>query len=151
MTFLHFQMLVSDKHVLMLTDNGVMKAHINRQGGTRSTGLILEASILGLRAERHLRFLTVEHISGVSNMQVDWLSWTVINHAEWHLHPSLFWELPDRFGFPEADMFATPDNSQLLRFYTRFPALRAEGIDALHSLWPPVYCMPFLLFPLFQG
>lgn len=103
LALLQFRQPVLGKHILALTDNVAMKAHINHLGGTRSKSLMLEAMRLGLWAERHLQYLTAERISVVSNVQVDWLSRTVIDHMEWHLHPPLFWDLMDRFGTPEVD------------------------------------------------
>lgn len=138
-----FQGSVSDKHVLVLTDNITAKAHINRQEGTRSKSLILEAKRLGLWAERHLQSLTAEHISGASNVQAGWLSRTAIDHSEWCLHLSLFKDLIAHFGIPEVDMFANQQNAQL-RLFSRFPTLRAEGVDVLLSPWPQelLYAFP---------
>lgn len=48
-------------------------------------------------AEKHLS-LQAEHISGVANAQVDWLSCTTIDQSEWHLHPDLFHHITTLFG-----------------------------------------------------
>ncbi|XP_058021197.1 S1 RNA-binding domain-containing protein 1 isoform X2 [Ahaetulla prasina] len=139
-----YQNHLSDKHVLVLTDNITAKAHVNRQGGTRSKSLMKEARILFLWVERNLLSLTAEHISGVSNVQADWLSRQVIDQAEWRLHPDLFNDLSRRFGTPLVDMFATRQNTQLPRFFSRFPDPLAEGVDALRSPWPEglLYAFP---------
>lgn len=59
-----------------------------------------------------------------------------VDHAGWSLHPSVFQEIARRFGMPNVDLFASLANAQVSRFFVRFPALRAEGVDALRSPWP---------------
>ncbi|XP_013907147.1 PREDICTED: uncharacterized protein LOC106537516 [Thamnophis sirtalis] len=108
-----FASLVRGAHVLLMTDNVATKAHINRQGGTRSKALMLEAEALGRWAERHLASLSADHISGVSNREADWLSRQRIDHSEWRLHPDLFQQIVRRFGKPQVDLFATHSNTQL--------------------------------------
>uniref|UniRef100_A0A2D4HXP4 RNase H type-1 domain-containing protein n=1 Tax=Micrurus lemniscatus lemniscatus TaxID=129467 RepID=A0A2D4HXP4_MICLE len=72
-----FKSGIVGQHVLILMDNVTAKAHINRQGGTHSLALLQEAERLGRWAETHLSIRT-EHISGVENIQADWLSRTTI-------------------------------------------------------------------------
>lgn len=124
-------------HVLVLTDNVATKAHVNRQGGTRSRTLLLEAKKLGLWTEHHLVSLQVEHILGVSNVRVDWLSQQQIDHAERHLNPTLFKDITLQFGIPEVNLFATHINAQLPHFVSLFPTPQAEAVDALRIKWPP--------------
>lgn len=69
LALLCFWQLVTNKHLLVLMDNVATKVHINCQGSTRSSGLMLEAKRLGLWAEQHLCSLTAEHISGVAYVQ----------------------------------------------------------------------------------
>lgn len=108
-----------------------------------------EAEHLGLWAEQHFLFLRAEHISGTANVQADWLSRAIVDHSEWHLYPDLFKKLSERFGSPILELFTTPSNSQLPRFYTRFATPGAEGVNALRG--PGGYYMPFLRFPSSQG
>lgn len=64
---------------------------------------------------------------------------------EWSLHPLLFKELTTHFGIPSVDLFASRDNNQTPRFYSRFPTPGAETVDALRSPWPPsllLYAFP---------
>lgn len=68
-------------HVPVLIDSVAVKAHINWQGRTRSKSLILEAKRVGFWAEHHLCSFKAEHISGVANVQADWLSRQEIDHA----------------------------------------------------------------------
>lgn len=59
----HFHQAVGGCHVLILTDNIMVKAHVNRQGGTRSKHLMQEARHLGRWAELHVLSLKAEHIA----------------------------------------------------------------------------------------
>lgn len=144
----HFHRLVTGCHVLVLTDNVAAKAHVNRQGGTRSRTLMAEAQLLGSWAERNLLSLRAEHISGVNNRQADFLSRSTIDHSEWRLHPRLFREITHRFGLPVVDLFASPKNAQLPRFFSRYPSQGAEAADALRSPWPAGLLYAFPPLPL---
>lgn len=143
-----FLPLVRGQHVLLLTDNTTTKAHINRQGGTRSRSLMLEAETLCHWAESHLLSLTADHIAGTDNVQADWLSRATVDPSEWRLHPSLFAEIVDRLGRPVMDLFASPLNTHLPRFLSRFPAQGAEGVDALRTTWPRGLLYAFPPLPL---
>lgn len=54
----------------------------------------------------------------------------------------------DRFGLPAVELFATRDNCQRQRFFTRFPIPEAEVMDALRSPWLPWLFYTFPLLPL---
>lgn len=114
----------------------MVKVHVNRQGGTRSKQLMREASELGGWVEAHILFISADHISGVENVQADWLSRTTVDQAEWRLHPFLFQEITQCFGVPVMDLLASPANAQLPRYLSRFCSLGAEGVDALRHRWP---------------
>lgn len=95
-------------------------------------------------AERHIISVKAEHISGSSHLQADWLSQTHLDPSEWQLHPQLFLELSLMFSKPVLDLFIRPKNAQLLRFFLRFHALRAESCNALCCRWPEglLYAFP---------
>ncbi|XP_013917310.1 PREDICTED: uncharacterized protein LOC106545317, partial [Thamnophis sirtalis] len=86
----HFHRSIRRRHNLLMTDNVATKAHINCQGGTRSKQLMAETEALGRWAECHLESIHSDHISGIDNTRVDWLSRTTINPAEWQLDSALF-------------------------------------------------------------
>ncbi|XP_058020134.1 uncharacterized protein LOC131188700 isoform X1 [Ahaetulla prasina] len=132
----HFRHCLRDRHVLLLTDNITVKAHINRQGGTRSRGLMAEADRLCRWAERNVISIRAEHIAGIDNVRADWLSRAPLDPAEWRLDPELFKEIVRRFGQPVIDLFASPANHQLPRYFSRSPAPGAEGVNALRLPWP---------------
>lgn len=59
---------------MVRTDNETAKAYVNKQGGTRSSHLQWEEAMLMAWAEDNLASLRVEHLAGVQNISIDWLS-----------------------------------------------------------------------------
>lgn len=82
LALLHFRSAVQGRHVLVLTDNTSAKAHVNREGGTKSCALMLESERLFVWVERHLLSIRADHISGKANTRADWLSRETIDQAE---------------------------------------------------------------------
>lgn len=113
LALIQFQQVVTDKYILVLTDNMTAKAHIHRQGGTHSRALMQEAARLGVCAEAHLLSIRAEHIFRVSNVQADCLSHSQIDQAEWKPHPDLFQELTTRYRMLTIYLFATKGNRQV--------------------------------------
>lgn len=148
LALLHFSHALSGRHVLVLTDNISAKAHVNREGGTRSHPLMLETEKLFRWAERHLLSIKADHTSGVANVCADWLSREQIDPAKWQLHPRIFREIASRFGAPVLDLFATYRNAQLPHFISRFPHPLAEDYNALRCRWPQGLLYAFLPIPL---
>lgn len=77
--------------------------------------------------ERGNRSLPAEHISGASKTHADWLSRTLIDLVEWQFYPHLFHQIVTWFGLPQIDLFASPKNAQVPRFFTRFWTPGAAG------------------------
>ncbi|XP_013908504.1 PREDICTED: uncharacterized protein LOC106538525 [Thamnophis sirtalis] len=147
LALLQFHSLVANAHVLVLT---ATKAHINRQGETKSRRLMTLYLQLISWAETHLLSLRAKHISGVQNIQADGLSHMHIDPAEWSLHRRIFQQLTVRFGLPVLDLFASQDNTQLPRYFTRYATPGVEGTDALRSEWPLGLLYAFPPTPLIQ-
>uniref|UniRef100_A0A2D4J0A8 ribonuclease H n=1 Tax=Micrurus lemniscatus lemniscatus TaxID=129467 RepID=A0A2D4J0A8_MICLE len=139
---------IQGQNILILTDNVTTKAHINRQGGTHSITLMQEAHRLCQWSEKNLASIRAEHISGVDNVQADWLSRTTVDQGEWKLHPQVFRELSQKFDTPRIDMFASHLNTQLPRFVSRFPAPGAENVNALRCRWPHELLYAFPPLPI---
>lgn len=78
----HFRPALEGRHILVLTDNTSAKGHVNREGGTRSQTLMFESDRLFSWAERSLLSIWADYISGVANVQADWLSRKRIDPAE---------------------------------------------------------------------
>lgn len=54
-------------------DNMATKAHINQKGSTQSKTLMANTEWLMCSADKYILSMKAEHISGASNVQVDWL------------------------------------------------------------------------------
>ncbi|XP_042315084.1 uncharacterized protein LOC121926295 [Sceloporus undulatus] len=139
-----FIAIVQHKPVLIRTDNITAKAHVNRQGGTRSRVLMKEAQLLLTWSETNLLSLRAEHLQGQLNSKADWLSRTDIDQGEWSLHPEVFQTIVEIFGPPIMDLFASPINAKTPRFISRFKTQGAEDFDALTCRWPEglLYAFP---------
>lgn len=137
----HFKDSVEGQHILVLTDNVAVKAHINCQGGTHSKALRTEAMALGTWAEIHLHSIRAEHITGVGNHQADWLSRSTVDHGEWSLHPELFQSICRRFWLPEVDLFTTAANVQVPQFFSWFPTRDGGSQHSSHAMagWSSVH------------
>lgn len=156
LAMLHFADELRGKHILVRTDNTAAKSHINKQGGSKSSALHREARKLFLWAERHLRSVRTEHVRGLDNVQVDWLSRSRVDPGEWSLRTEIFNEIVQRFGKPVVDLFASHLNCQIQRFFSQYIHPRAEAMDALTSPWPlgllyafpPIPLIPRLLWKI---
>lgn len=124
------------------------KAHVNRQGDSCSRVLMREGTELGHWAEVHLLSLQAEHISGISNTHADWLNRITLDSAEWQLLPEIFLQIKTIFECPQVDLFASPTNTQLLHFFTRYWTPGAMGTDAFCCQWSPALLYAFLPIPL---
>nr|XP_056702553.1 UPF0606 protein KIAA1549 homolog [Euleptes europaea] len=146
LALLKFSSVLQGHHVLVRTDNTTTKAHINKQGGTRSSSLHLEAIAIFSWAQIHLKSIRAEQIKGALNIQADWLSRQTVDEGEWSLDHDAFQLIISKFGIPQVDLFASDTNAKLPRFYTRYVHQSAEGTDALTSPWPKglMYAFPSL-------
>lgn len=120
------------------------KAHINRQGVTRSKSLMSETELLFKWSQTNLLSIRSEHINESLNTRADWLSRQDIDQSEWQLHPQVFHMVTHKLRTPLVDLFASPINNQLPRFFSRFLTQGAEQMDALHAPWPDgtLYAFP---------
>lgn len=148
LSLLHFGTALQGKHVLIRTDNMTAKAHVNKQGGTRSSRLHKETLLLFRWVESHREAIRAEYVLCQHNTVADWLSRQQIAPGELTLHPDIFTLLTDHFGIPIVDLFATYQNRQLPRFFVRYFHPKAESFDALTSRWPKGLLYAFPPIPL---
>lgn len=138
LALLHFSEELKDSHVLVRTDNVPTKAHLNKQGGVEIGGPLQ----LFRWVESHIRSIRAEHVKGVDNVQVDWLSRKTMDPGEWALKRELFQCIAARFGHLSVDLFAPTLNHQVPKFYTRYHHLQVT------SQWPPGLLYAFPPIPL---
>lgn len=74
LSLFHWAAILEVYPVRVQLDSAIALAYINQQGGTRSLLAALEFSWILDCAELHVPALSVVHILGVHNWQVDYLS-----------------------------------------------------------------------------
>jgi hypothetical protein len=142
---------LSNKCILVLTDNTTTMAYINREGGTRSSVLCALAMKILFWAKDNNITLKARYLQGVLNVRVDALSRNILPQTEWSLNPGtrdrlLTWE-PNL----QIDLFASSLNNQLPIFFS----LEKKGgeivpTDALSEDWNNLIALifpPFNLLP----
>ncbi len=129
---------------LVFTDNSTVVAHVNKQGGTRSRELCLEAETLIRFAFEHNLMIRARHIPGVRNVLADALSRPdrVIG-TEWSLNPEVFRRICRVFGTPNIDLFATSRNNKLPVFFSPLPESGALATDAMSQRWDGMYAYAY--------
>ena len=134
---LELQTDISEKKILIKSDNSTVVSYINRQGGTRSPTLCLHTRHLLIWCIQRGIFLTAVHTPGIDNTLADNLSRGVsLNPTEWSLAPQIVQTIFERVGiFPTMDLFATRHNKQTQVFCSRTWDEKAFAIDALSISW----------------
>ena len=142
----HFILQVKGRHVLIRSDNMTTVAYINRQGGTRSLGLLRIAIDLWEWTNVNLLSLRAHHIAGRRNCAAEIMSRGGPRPDDWSLHPRLAEMLWSWFGKPEVDLFASRENYKCpLWFALSNSDSPPLGVDALsHAPWPrkKLYAFP---------
>ena len=128
--------LMSNKSVRLLIDNRTAVSYLSKQGGTRSRTLNdLALMTLGLAAQLRIELHPV-YISTSHNVGADALSRRGQTlETEWCLKRALVQDLFRKWGHPQVDLFATPENAVLKRFYCPYPCHTALAMDALSVSW----------------
>ena len=129
-----FRAMLKDQHVLVRTDNTVIVAYINHQGGLRSRRMSQLARHLLLWSQKHLRSLRAIHIPGDLNRAADELSRIQPLSGEWRLHPQTVQLIWEQFGDAQVDLFASLDSSHCPLFYSLSEG--TLGTDSLAHSWP---------------
>ena len=129
---------------LIFSDNTTVVAHVNKQGGTRSRPLCLEAEILCRLAWRNGHTLRARHIPGKRNVLADQLSRpTRVLGTEWSLCPLVFQRIREVFFDPLIDLFATSANHKVPVFYSPLPESTALGTDAMSHSWDGLWAYAY--------
>jgi len=125
---------------LVFTDNTTVVAHINKQGGTRSLSLCLEAERLIRLTHEWGMTIKARHIPGKRNVLADALSRPDrVLGTEWSLCPSVFKQMCRVFGTPNIDLFATSRNTKLSCFISPLQESEAFATDAMSLSWNGMY------------
>ncbi|XP_040188033.1 uncharacterized protein LOC120920173 [Rana temporaria] len=138
-----FQSEIRGHNLQILSDNIATVAYLNKQGGTRSRILQGIAQEMLSWAEVNLGSISAVHLKGTQNSLADYLSRHRVERDNWSLHPEVFAEVTNKWGYPEADLFANQENSKTEEFFSLNPGDRSLGIDALANPWPFDLCYAF--------
>ena len=144
LALIHFQSVISNKSVLIKSDNCTAIAYVNKQGGTRSSTLLDLTFRLFNWTRQHHVLLKAEHIAGVLNVRADRLSRQhQVVSTEWSLHPDAVQAVWARWGTPHIDLFATSENHKLPVYVAPFLDPQAWKIDAMTFSWSGLWAYAF--------
>ena len=139
---------ISNKHIEIQCDNVSAVKYVNDFGGMTSHDMDSLASKIWNWCINKNIFISAVHISGVSNVQADFLSRNFSDCTEWQLKRQIFDRLCKQCFLPDIDLFASRLNRQLDKFVSWFPEVGAYRNDAFsfswHSFSPYIFC-PFNL------
>ena len=122
--------------VLVATDNSIVVAYINKQGGTHSAEMC--ALLLKIMTWCHHYQITLKatHIPGCLNVMADLLfRLNQVQSTEWSLQLQVFKQICKKWFTPHVDLFATHLNHQLPLYVSPVPDPNAWDIDALNINW----------------
>lgn len=140
---------VSDRRVLVKSDNATVVAYLNKQGGTHSPSLCRRVIDLLLWADSVGISISAVHIPGVDNKIADCLSrGRSVQPSEWSLAPQVAQKVFRILGQPLMDLFATKDNTQLPVYCTRVRDSEAYATDAMSISWEGMSAYAFPPLPL---
>jgi hypothetical protein len=133
------------------SDNSTVVAYINRQGGTVSRSLSVQAESLLIWASEHGLSLVAVHIQGAANILADALSRAhAIVASEWTLSHRVLARVWARFFKPLVDLFASRFNHRLPVYASPVPDDRAWAVDALAVSWAGLEAYAFPPLPLLE-
>ena len=146
LSLLHFRDKVEGRVVLLLCDSTTALWCIRNQGSLKTDSLMtLTVEILELCAEWRIT-LVPRHLRGVLNALADAGSRDSPVTSEWMLDSTTFrWVAKLIPVFPQVDLCATRDNTQLRTFVSPCPDPLAVAMDATvvdWNRWRSVYLFP---------
>lgn len=115
------------------TDSRVATEVIN-SGSSRSPALMRELRRLHAVTTALGVTLRAEYLPSALNLWADRLSRTR-DSTDWALARPAFERLERLYGPHTVDLFATAENAQCGRFYSKFPAPGGAGVDAMRFSW----------------
>ena len=144
-----FQMFLSQKSVLLCTDNMTVACYINKQGGARSPTLSQKAELILLFCQQHEIVLSARHVPGKLNILADSLSRAhMVLTTEWTLSHAVCRSVWELWFHPHIDLFATRFNHRLPLYVSPVPDPAAWAIDALSLSWHGLLAYAFPPFPI---
>ena len=144
-----FSAFLSQKVVLLCTDNTTVACYILKQGGTRAHHLSQRAEALLLRCQELGIFLRAKHVPGKINIVADLLSRPhCVLQTEWTLSMKVLEPVWSTWHRPMVDLFATRFNFRLPTYVSPVPDPGAWAVDALSMSWSGILAYAFPPFPI---
>ena len=122
--------------VLVATDNSIVVAYINKQGGTHSAEMGALLWKIMIWCHHYHITLKARHIPGCLNVMADLLSRSnQVQSTEWSLHLQVFKQICQKWLTPHVDLFDPHLNHKLPLYVSPVPDPKAWDIDALNINW----------------
>ena len=122
--------------MLVATDNSIVVAYINKQGGTHSAEMCALLWKIMTWCHHYKITLKVRHVPGCLNVMANPLSRSnQVQSKEWSLHLQVFKQICQKWFTPHVDLFATHLNHKLPLYMSPVPDQKAWVIDALNINW----------------
>ena len=137
-------MMHQGDYVHLSLDNMTAVSFINRQGGTRSRPLCLEAMALWQTVLARNGWVRASWVPRDDNQLSDLLSKTALQTWDFSLDQEVAESLWTRWFVPVVDVFASRDCHLVPAYYTWYPDNMAMARDAFSvRVWPnKVFCFP---------
>lgn len=141
--------MASNCQVLLRVDNTTAVSYINRQGGCRSIGCLVEAKKIWKWAENKRVNLICTYINTRDNIRADALSRVGRDEYDFSLDSNSFKFICSKFYTPIIDLFASSLTKKCERYCSWFPDIECESVDAFTIKWPDGFYAfpPFSLIP----
>lgn len=133
--------------ILIQTDNTTTMFYLNKQGGTKSRTLSLEAQTIWHWLLKRNLTVTAVHVPGVLNKQADTLSRDFLDAHDWELNDQVLQDLFREWGTPSIDLFADANNAKCRAYASRYPQRGSSG-NALVIKWKQSLLYAFPPLPL---
>ena len=126
---------LTNRSILLRTDNMTTLAYLMKMGGTKNRTLsILAQEIWSYLIPRNLS-LSVEHIRGELNKVADRESRANPDSSEWKLDTKVFRKISAIWGKPHIDLFASRTCHQLTPYFAWKPDPLSKATDAMQQEW----------------
>ena len=140
--------LLTGKTALVKSDSIAVVCHINKLSGKYQALTTITRRINALVLDLDLT-LVAKHIPGTTSVHADRLS-RMKDLSNWSLDRKIFKAIDKQMGPHDIDRFANAQNTQLLRYNSRWLDNKTEAVDALAQNWSGTHSFvnaPFRLLP----
>lgn len=120
--------------IIRLRTDSLVTMHVINTGSSRSDALMRELRRLHRVCLALGVTIRAEYIPSALNLWADRLSRTA-DSTDWSLRRSTFLEYERMYGPHTVDLFATAEDKQCGRFFSRFPSPGGGGVDAMRQNW----------------